>query len=144
MSARQTAWALALAGFIPFGGLLAAALFLSDDGVRGQATFALAAYGAVVLSFLGGIRWGLGLSRDDETTAQQLALSVVPSLAGWCSLLLAQGVGFALLAVAFVAQGVRDNRSGMAGQFPAWFMPLRTTLTLMVTAVMVAAAFLLG
>jgi hypothetical protein len=45
----------------------------------------LLAYGAVVLSFLGGIHWGVSLATD-EGTRQRLTLGVLPSLLGWLTL----------------------------------------------------------
>ena len=61
---RRLAWFLAVAGAVPF--LVAtAALFVSDaSSVRVPAIAALVTYSAVILSFLGGIEWGLAI-RDE-------------------------------------------------------------------------------
>ena len=62
---RRLAWFLSFAGAVPF--LLAtAALFVSDaSSVRVPAITALVTYSAVILSFLGGIEWGLAI-RDES------------------------------------------------------------------------------
>ena len=49
---------LGLAGLLPFAACAAAAHAL-PPGQQGVALQALAGYGAVILSFFGGVRWGL-------------------------------------------------------------------------------------
>jgi hypothetical protein len=79
-------------GVIPFA-LLAGAGFVLPSPTKEQVAFALAAYGAVILSFLGGIHWGLaiaesGRARRNGASSSRLTVSVVPALVGWCALLL--------------------------------------------------------
>ena len=71
-------------GALPFVAL-AAAVTIPDSPYREPASFALAAYGAVILSFLGGVHWGLTIAGfGPETTvcrtSRRLAHSVMPSL----------------------------------------------------------------
>ena len=85
----SAAW-LGAAGLIPFVVLALSAPFL-PAAHRAGALFALGAYGAVILSFLGGVRWGVAIAaaptdRDGTTLAGALVLSVVPSLAAWLAL----------------------------------------------------------
>ena len=128
---RKGAWWLALSGAIPFIGLTLALFVLSGTHpLRGLAQDALATYGALILSFLGGIRWGRALgARVMERALPIFALSVVPSLVGWFALLLPRPHVFAVLAVAFAAQGAWDAYGGL----PGWFARLRLWLTLIVT-----------
>lgn len=130
--ARQIAWMLALAGFAPFAFLALALLFsgktsplhtLFLDGFR--------TYSAIILSFLGGIRWGMAL-RDDPVDHRSMAISVAPSIVGWLALFLAAPIGLPILLVAYCAQGAWDSFSIHAGKAPAWFAGLRITLTLLV------------
>ena len=86
---RRLAWFLALAGAVPF--LLAtAALFVSDaSSVRVPAITALVTYSAVILSFLGGIEWGLAIRDEHGTESTRviaLGLFMVSSLASWAVL----------------------------------------------------------
>lgn len=54
--------ALGLAGVLPFAATALASLAAAPWG--DLALLALLAYGAVILSFLGGIEWGLASARD--------------------------------------------------------------------------------
>lgn len=142
----RMAWALSLAGYIPF---LAVALFLlvadRSSVWHGWMVDAARTYGAVILSFLGGTRWGAGLGRADA--GRQFAFAVVPSLVGWVSLFMADVYGVALLALAFAAQGAWDafatspapdaRRAPVSRPLPHWFGRLRATLTFMVVAALV-------
>ena len=140
---RRNAWLLALGGFLPFalltGGLW---LLLPDHAYYGLVTSALKSYGAVILSFLGGIRWGLALRNASEASTRTLLIfAVLPALVGWFSLYLDAPYVFAVLALAFAAQGAWDAISGERGAFALWFVRLRTVLTFLVTGALIAAFF---
>lgn len=124
------AWALGGAGLIPFvagvaGMLWPAALHWP---VPGGATAALGAYGAVIVSFLGGIHWGLAMAGSGESSTLRLAWGVVPSLIAWPALLLPPAWGLAVLAAALVLCFLVDRRSYPALGLAAW-LPLRALLT---------------
>lgn len=140
-NAQRIAWVLSLSGFIPFAGCALALLFLSPDHAQyGLAADAMKTYGAVILSFLGGTRWGLALQGDAEkNTAFIYVASIVPSLVGWFSLLLPAPYVFAALALAFLGQGIWDSKSGQVGVISAWFVKLRITLTILVTGSLLLA-----
>ena len=77
---------LGASGVIPFITLAIAVLFL-EGADQEAAYFAIAAYGAVILSFLGGIHWGLAVADGDQVAVDaanfiRLGGSVVPSLIG--------------------------------------------------------------
>src|SRR3712207_2095506 len=96
---RPALW-LGIAGLLPF---LASALlcWTAPPNWRGVALYALAAYGAVILSFLGAVHWGLALrapAAEAPALAPRLGLGVLPSLIGWVALLLPPGLGLPLLA----------------------------------------------
>lgn len=118
------------AGLIPF--ILAATLtYTAPDAVhRLRAADAGMIYGAVILSFLGGIRWGLALgplyARDRNL---QIAISVVPSLVGWGALLVAHVAGALMLIAGFVGMLLLDALIGREGRAPDWFFGLRLILT---------------
>lgn len=141
--ARKTAWVLSIAGYIPFGMLALSTLFLSPQNPQELLVLdALKTYGAVILSFLGGTRWGMALrnqGRDDM--ALNLGLSVVPSLVGWFSLLLPVPYVFGVQALAFAGQGAWDALAGQRGEVQMWFVKLRQWLTFLVTGAMIVAFF---
>lgn len=96
----------------------------------------LFSYAAVILTFLGGIQWGIGVVRlEDKTLNYPLifGLSVLPSLAAWLLLLLdypkLKLIGF-ILCFAMVF-GV-DIRLTLEKILPRWFLVIRFCITLVV------------
>ena len=91
------------------------------------------AYGAVILSFMGAVHWGLAMAAGrDSLTYDRLGWSVVPALLGWLALLLNPTLGLLLLAAGFAAVYLGDLRSIAAGNTPAWYRALRKPLTVIV------------
>ena len=130
-------------GAVPF--VILAATQLGLDGLpRAVVIQALLSYGSVILSFLGGIHWGMAIAPratpDTAGLGLRLAWSVVPSLVGWAALLVPPITGLLALAAAFaVALGV-NLRATKLRAAPAWYPRLRVPLTLtVVTALLVAA-----
>ena len=124
------ATAVGVAGLIPFAAGAALAL-LSDDVAAARA--ALLAYGAVILSFLGAVHWGLALASGQAETGQamlRLATSVLPSLLGWAALLLPQAPGFALATAAFALLLAAETLGPLRAGLPGWYLRLRIGLTL--------------
>lgn len=120
------AWMLGLAGLIPF--LAGAALqWFSPPGWRMLAASALLTYGAVIVSFLGGIHWGLAM-RSGYPPAARLVWGVVPSLLGWLAVLLDSPWGQALLVISLLACFAVDRATYRALGLQAW-LPLRALLT---------------
>lgn len=126
---RSALW-LGLAGLIPFW-LMSAMAGLSMDSYR--ATFGLngaLAYAAVILSFLGGIRWGAGMSEQSKLQqARSFSLAVIPSLAAWSALLIPAIPAVSLLIASLLMQALWDVLSTQDGLLPAWFAKLRMILT---------------
>lgn len=132
---------LGLAGVIPFA---AGALGTVTRGALGTlAVQALLAYGAVILSFLGGIQWGLATAHGRADLAR-LGLSVLPSLVGWAALLLGGAWGLLLLAAAFVGVLAVDLGLTREGTAPPWFPRLRVALTGAVLLCLTIAILLRG
>ena len=139
---RHMAWILSLAGFLPFA-ILAAGLFFVERQSQEYFYFVdgLKSYGVVILSFLGGIRWGVALVTNNRAARGNMMLSVLPSLVGWVGLFLPVPYVFGVLAMGFAAQGAWDAISGEQGVFALWFAQLRIVLTFLVTASLIAAFF---
>ena len=104
----------------------------NDTARLGALSFAI--YAAVLLSFLGGIRCGIELSRaPDRPDAWRLGFSALPALGGWGLALFVLMTPAALAAASsfaglFAAQYVLDHRSTRVGA-PAWYPLLRQVLT---------------
>jgi hypothetical protein len=126
---KGMALALMASGALPFIGGAFLAL-TSAAFARGlQADMIAIAYGAVILSFLGGIRWGAALNQGHAAT---LLISVLPSLAGFGALLLSSVQSLTLLIIGFAAQAAWDFIA--PGQLPQWFVRLRMAVSAVVIA----------
>jgi hypothetical protein len=130
-------------GVVPFAALAAAGPFL-DGASRGTVALALIVYGAVILSFLGGIGWGLAIGTATAPAAtaalaRRLTISICPPLAGWTALLLPHPLALAVLAAAFCAVLMADLRPGARAESPVWYPQLRWPLTLAVVTSLAAA-----
>ena len=130
-------------GAAPFIGLAGAMPFLTS-APRMLVAHALVAYGATILSFLGGVHWGLAIgsqsSRHDGKLRLRLTLSVIPSLAGWAALLFAETTGLFILALAVAAMLWVDIRATQVGEAPPWYSKLRIPLTCVVVATLLFGA----
>lgn len=144
---RRIAWFLAVAGALPFIAATAALYVSSASSVRVPAIAALVTYSAVILSFLGGIEWGLAIRDEtgtESTRVVALGLSVVSSLAAWAVLWMdgpKWQVGSAL--AIFVAVWGADQWMAGKGLLPAWFIDLRTAISALVALVLGAALYAL-
>ena len=98
--------------------------------------YAQSAYGIAILSFLGGIHWGVALT-SPELTAEQikraLIWGVVPSMIACCSKL-QFGLGFFVLMFGFIVAYQIDKKLYVTYQMPQWFLLLRLRLTVVVVA----------
>lgn len=106
---------LGYAGLVPFvaGALLVWAVRLD---VNAYVALALSAYAAVIVSFLGGIHWGIGL-RDG--TPSSFTWGVVPSLVAWVAVVMPPYAGLVVHGVMLLACYAVDRRvyprHGLAG-----------------------------
>lgn len=120
---------LGLAGLIPFFCAALGSILLSNELAATSLT-ALGAYGAVILSFLGGVKWGVVLNDKAALKRwQPLVLSVIPSIIAWVALLLPPMMLLSFLAAAMVFQYFLDTQSVQAKKLPAWYGRLRLILT---------------
>jgi hypothetical protein len=142
---------LGLAGLLPFLALslqVAAGWPLSPR-MTGPALYALKIYAAVILSFLGGVHWGLAMSRPPGAASQatwlSYCVSVLPALCGWGVVAWLDApagnrVALLALAAAFAALLACDLNAVAAGEAPRWYVRLRLVLTVVVVACLGAAA----
>lgn len=123
--------ALGHAGLIPFA--LSALAAWWDPARHTFWLEAVNAYGAVILSFVGALHWGLAMGRPDWPLAQRqraFGWSVVPAVLGWLALLTPHaGLTASILIAGFAAQLWQDSRLRHRAGVPPWFWPLRVRLT---------------
>ncbi len=132
---------LGYGGLWPFLALALACWVDSDWAPR--ALQAQLAYGAVILSFVGALHWGLAMGApglDAAARNGRYAWSVVPSLLGWVALLLPNATGLWLLALGFVLHFGQDWRHARGAGVPGWYLPLRARLTAVATACLLLSA----
>lgn len=80
--APKSPWVIGLFGLLPFYGALAGTQF-APSPYDGVSTTVFYAYGAIILSFLGGTRWGFEIgARPEGPGFFTLLFSVLPSLIG--------------------------------------------------------------
>ena len=133
--------ALGLAGLVPF---IALSLIIalgpaSAEGVDVPA--ALTAYGAVILSFLGGVHWGLALRHPSRETRNLLyALAIAPPLWSWLGLMAGGAAGLGLMAFGLAAHGAVDAARSTRFAAPRWYPRLRILLATLATISTTAAA----
>lgn len=134
---------LGYSGVLPFA-VLAMLHFYGERQIEDVALQAFLAYGAVILSFLGGIRWGVA-SVGDRFGGMVSIFSVVPSLWAFACLLWPDPkyAAWGLMA-GFVALAIADRWFPPPGG-AAWMIVLRTRLSSAVIAchgIMISSLFL--
>ena len=120
---------LGFAGLLPFLALGLAVIAAPAEGGVWAETLLLG-YAAIILSFMGGCRWGFAAAGlGDGPTYRQFAISVGPALYAWVASQLEFGLAALALAVGFVALFLADRALTRAHGAPAWWPVLRLPLT---------------
>jgi hypothetical protein len=137
--------ALGVAGLIPFAlcaATIAAEMTLPLIGNADAARDALVVYAIAILSFTGGIRWGLAMKDESGRGARDLIISVIPALVGWFAYFLAAPRDLWMLCVAFIMFGLLDYGLACRTIAPEWFGRLRLGLAAAAgTCLAIAAVF---
>ena len=125
---------LGLLGLIPFitGGVGVWLAGLGD--LRFALPLIVIAYGCLIASFLGGVRWGAAMQNGDRDTdsaklPRHLVMAIVPTLIALVAFMLPLPQAFTLLIILFVAQAVLDINGAHQGDMATWYAPLRLLLT---------------
>jgi hypothetical protein len=141
---------LGIAGLLPFVALslalaagLTLPLFTDEDSMR----VALVGYGVVILSFLGGVRWGLALKEDESgegKASRDFIIAVIPALLGWFAWFQPSPADLWWLAVAHILLGLLDYGLACRVIVQEWFGRLRLGLSAVAALSLIVAAFLSG
>lgn len=130
---------LGFAGAIPFiAGALACLPLIGS--MHDLGLWFLIHYGAIILSFMGGVHWGAAMMRN-VITLGSLGRSVLPSLLALPAVFLGGVVGLIILTISFATLLFYDEQETMAGRLPAWYPYLRRRLTTIVIACLMTGAF---
>ncbi len=124
---------LGYAGVIPFVTAAVIVFFLYPRPEAQTVLAYMIAYGAVILSFLGGIRWALAmLFPEDKTLFRRLAYATAPPLLAWAAVFLPAVWGLALLLAGFWGQAASDLRAARMHEAPHWYGGYRVRLSILV------------
>jgi Protein of unknown function (DUF3429) len=115
--------------------------------------YALLVYGAIVLSFMGGVHWGLAMLKPGHGAGgryghasewRSYGASIIPALIAWVAVLIPIRFGALVMAVGFVGLLAYDLRCVRLGCAPSWFPSLRWPLTVMAAGSLLVGIVLVG
>jgi hypothetical protein len=139
---EDTTWRLisrlSYAGMAPFV-LLAFLLWLVDADLHPFIALAMAGYGAVIVSFLGGIHWGIGFRNaitSHNAPPVHFVWGVIAPLLAWVAIMMPPFAGLPLLGAVLIACYFMDRRTWPAAGLGVWM-----TLRLQLTAVSALSCF---
>ena len=118
---------LGWAGLVPFG-LATLSTHSEIEALVPYGFLGGTAYGAVILSFLGAVHWGLAM--QDDRSPRWYVWSITPALFGFASLLLFDvEMRIVALVPLFALTWLVDRQAAKLGLIPIWYMRLRSMLT---------------
>lgn len=135
---------LGVMGATPFVFLSVSLQYVQNVNLYYSIFFSLNTYAAIILSFLGGVSWGVIMSNTDKAHAsigfgKGLCISIVPSLVGWLSLFLEPTHSVNILCVMFFLVFYSDLILLRKELLPKWYFQLRCLLTGIVISTLIAA-----
>ncbi|XP_054624616.1 transmembrane protein 69-like isoform X2 [Dunckerocampus dactyliophorus] len=140
--APKPAMFLGFSGLIPF--VAAPLAMVTTQSFYPEVAYAQLMYGASIVSFLGGARWGFAIPAGSPAQPDWMNLgnSVVPSLLAWLALLCRDNfVEGSLVVIMGLGLSLHYDLTLLPG-YPAWFKAMRTVLTLVATFSLVATLML--
>ena len=120
-------------GVVPFAAFVVLAI-VGVPAHSGAAMAALVGYGAIILSFMGGVLWGLEMSQGRSQGLY--AVSIVPALVAVAAMLSQATYGILLLLCGFAGLLAHDVKYSRAAGAPSWYPVLRWQLTAAVIALL--------
>ena len=117
-------------GLIPF--VFGAVTALLSQELVSLAFQAFILYSLAILSFMGGVHWGLALITGTRQSTR-LLISVVPVVAAWfCLMALPAPLTLAVLGGGFIAQWFIDRPILAELPIPSWYLEMRPRLAYVV------------
>jgi hypothetical protein len=143
--ARTFRW-LGYAGLAPFVGGALGLVVVEHPEQAERLSLLLAAYGAVILSFLGAVHWGRALvvAMGPRLQRHLATLSVLPSVLAWASLALAPPWVFWVQAALLALFYPIDRRAWGGLQPPRGYFALRLQLTSVACVSLLVAGVAVG
>ncbi len=122
---------LAYAGLIPFV-FLALCLWVVGEDLHPYVALSMQAYGGVIVSFLGGIHWGVGFRNAitmHNAAPVHFTWGVLPSLMAWVGVMMPAFAGLPLLGFVLIGCYLVDRKTWPAAGLAPW-LPMRLQLTI--------------
>lgn len=119
--------------------LMALLMWLVYDELHGFVAVAMTSYCGIVLSFLGGIHWGIGLRTGLDAPKFHFIWGAVVAFLGWFSVLMHPAAGLPFLALLFVICYFVDERTWERAGLSEW-LTLRFHATVAAVGSCVAGA----
>ena len=119
---------------VPFiGCALALVLLGKENPVFGPVVEMFKTWSAIMLAFMGGVRWGATVSSGPDSPNRMSAATLLP-VAGWLALFISGPFGILVLLLIFCAQGAWDSFSSTLSQMPSWYANIRIWFVLLIVA----------
>ena len=122
---------LGYAGLIPFV-FLALCLWVVSEDLHPYVALSMQAYGGVIVSFLGGIHWGVAFRNavtQRDAPAVHFTWGVLPSILAWIAVMMPAFAGLPLLGFVLIGCYVVDRKTWPAAGLAPW-LPMRLQLTI--------------
>ncbi len=133
-----------LLAYLAAAPLIAAALMIVIEPVHNAQTFAgfMGLYGAVLIIFFGGVRWGVAVMKPEGPTMRSLLGATAPLLLAFPLLLPLGGVpwkfpAIMVLTALLLVDDLNATRRGSGA--PAWYLSVRLPLTVLIELAFVIA-----
>ncbi len=146
-SLPQVPLALMISGVIPFLSSAGAMVIWREDiALMNTAALWLLVYGAVILSFLGGVRWGAEIANRERPRFAELGPSVLGALLAWALVMASFRYGMQtwILATMATALTLHYFYDRLSPNLPRWYRQLRLWPTLGAVLSLAVAYFLLS
>lgn len=125
---------MSLFAALPFLGCSLALLFLGKDSPLFDSLVDMfKTWSAIILAFIGGIRWGSVLLSLQGAPGKMSAATLLP-VAGWLALFISGPFGILFLLLIYCAQGAWDSFSSSMVAEPVWYARVRITFFFVIAA----------
>jgi hypothetical protein len=132
--------AASLLAYFGAGPLLVAALMLIRDPASGADAF-IALYGATLLIFFGGVRWGVAVMKPAGPTMRSLLGAIFPMIAAMPLFLPGDAtlkiIAIMVLTLELLIDDLGATRRGDGA--PAWYLSVRVPLTVLIEVALLVA-----
>ena len=101
----------------------------ADESQNFIALKLLIAYGAIILSFLGGIHWGIAIQKIENATWPRMGWGIILSLVGWGAIFIPHIYSLAIIGLALLSALVVDLKLIDKYSEGSWYRTLRLILS---------------